>query len=58
MARPTLESQLLARFDKFLTNDWIHLEQKVAALQAQTRLIIGMLSVLVGLVIYTALNNT
>ena len=57
MARSPLESQFIERLDKFLTNDWIHLERKVAALQAQMRLIIGMLSVLVGLVIYTVVNN-
>jgi hypothetical protein len=40
------------RFNKFLTNEWVHLEKKVAALQAQVHLVLGMLSVLVGLIIY------
>ena len=57
MARSPLESQFIERLDKFLTNDWVHLERKVAALQAQMRLVIGMLSVLVGLIIYTVVNT-
>jgi len=40
------------RFYKFLTNDWVHLERKVSALDAQVKLILAMLSVLVGLMIY------
>jgi len=40
------------RFYKFLTNDWVHLERKVSALDAQVKLVLAMLSVLVGLMIY------
>ena len=40
------------RFYKFLTNDWIHMERKVAALDAQMKLVLAMLSVLIGLMIY------
>ena len=41
------------RFYSFLTNDWIHLERKVAGLDAQLKLVLAMLSVLVGLMVYT-----
>ena len=40
------------RFYRFLTNDWIHMERKVAALDAQMKLVLAMLSVLIGLMIY------
>jgi len=40
------------RFNKFLTNEWVHLERKVAALEARMHIVLGMLSVLVGLIIY------
>jgi hypothetical protein len=46
------EGYFAERFQKFLENDWVHLERKVAALQAQVHLVLGMLSVLVGLIIY------
>ena len=41
---------------KFLTNDWVHMERKVAALDAQVKLILAMLSVLVGLMIYMVIE--
>ena len=44
---------LIERFEKFLGNDWIHLERKVAALNAKVQLILAMLTVLIGLMIYT-----
>ena len=47
---------LLERFEKFLTNDWIHLERKVAALDAKMGLVIAMLSVLVGLMVYAVVK--
>ena len=40
------------KFYKILTNDWVHMERKVAALDAQVKLILAMLSVLVGLMVY------
>ena len=40
------------RFYTFLTNDWVHMERKVSALDAQVKLVLAMLSVLVGLMIY------
>ncbi len=40
------------KFYKFLTNDWVHMERKVAALDAQVKLILAMLSILVGLMVY------
>ena len=44
------------RFYKFLTNDWIHMERKVAALGAQMKLVLAMLSVLIGLMIYMVME--
>ena len=37
---------------KFLTNDWVHLERKVASLEGKVHVIIGMLAVLIGLTVY------
>ena len=47
-----LDNYFAERFNKFLTNEWVHLERKVAALEAKVHLVLGMLSVLVGLIIY------
>ena len=44
------------KFYKFLTNDWVHMERRVAALDAQVKLVLAMLSVLVGLMIYTVVQ--
>ena len=44
------------RFYKFLTNDWVHMERKVATLDAQVKLVLAILSVLVGLMIYTVIE--
>ena len=44
------------RVYKFLTNDWVHMERKVAALDAQMKLVLAMLSVLVGLMIYMVIE--
>ena len=41
------------RINNFLTNDWVHLERKVAALEAKMHLVIAMLTVLIGLVVFT-----
>ena len=43
---------LKERFYLFLTNDWMHLERKVAGLDAQLKLVLAMLSVLIGLMVY------
>ena len=39
------------RFNKFLTNDWVHLERKVAALEAKVHLLLGGTSLLIGLMV-------
>jgi len=44
------------KFYKFLTNDWVHMERRVAALDAQVKLVLAMLSILVGLMIYTVVQ--
>ena len=45
------------RFSIFLTNEWVHLERKVAALEAKMHLVIGLLSVLIGLVVYVVVDG-
>ena len=40
------------RFTKWLTNDWIHLERKVAALEAKMHLLLGASGILIGLMVY------
>jgi len=40
------------RFNKFLTNDWIHLEKKVAALEAKVHLLLGGSGIIIGLMVY------
>tara|TARA_Y100000310_G_scaffold115389_1_gene113929 strand:- start:1398 stop:1559 length:162 start_codon:yes stop_codon:yes gene_type:complete len=42
----------LERFSKFLTNDWMHLQKKVAALEAKVHLLLGGTATLIGLMIY------
>ena len=46
-----------ARFTRFLTNEWVHLETKVATLQAEMRLVLAMLSVMVGLILFLVVNS-
>ena len=45
------------RLNHFLTNDWVHLERKGAALEAKMHLVIAMLTVLIGLVVYTVTKS-
>ena len=40
------------RFNKFLTNDWVHLERKVAALEAKVHLLLGGSGIIIGLMVY------
>ena len=44
---------LIERFEKFLTNDWV---QKVSALDAKVQLIIGMLTIMIGLMVYAVVK--
>ena len=53
----TPDKYFAERFSKFLTNEWVHLERKVAALEAKVHLILGMLSALVGLIIYLVVES-
>jgi len=46
------DNYFMTRFKHFLTNEWVHLERKVAALEAKMHIVLGMLSVLVGLIVY------
>ena len=47
---------LLKRFEKFLDNDWVHMERKVAALDAKVGLVLAMLTVMVGLMVYAVVR--
>lgn len=40
------------RFSKFLTNDWVHLEKKVAALEAKVHLLLAGSGIIIGLMVY------
>lgn len=40
------------RFYTFLTNDWVHMERRVSALDAQVKMVLSMLAVLIGLMVY------
>jgi len=46
------DKYFLERFNKFLTNDWIHLERKVAALEAKVHLLLGGSGIIIGLMVY------
>ena len=41
-----------ARFTRFLTNEWVHLETKVAALEAKVTLLLGGTGIIIGLMVY------
>ena len=47
-----LDNYFFERFNKFLTNDWIHLEKKVSALEAKVHLLIGGSGIIIGLLVY------
>jgi hypothetical protein len=46
------DNELLDRFNAFLTNDWVHLERKVAALEAKVHLLLGGSGIIIGLMVY------
>tara|TARA_R100000808_G_scaffold21606_1_gene46646 strand:- start:2065 stop:2226 length:162 start_codon:yes stop_codon:yes gene_type:complete len=48
----TPDKYFVERFTKFLTNDWVHLERKVAALEAKVHLLLGGTGLLIGLMVY------
>ena len=52
-----LPSEKLAEaLNHFLTNDWIHLERKVAALEAKVHILLAAQSLLIGLMIYAVVK--
>ena len=53
----TPDKYFAERFNKFIVNEWVHLERKVAALEAKVHIVLGMLSVLVGLIIYLVVQT-
>ena len=40
------------RFTRWLTNDWVHLERKVAALEYKVTLLLGGSGIIIGLMVY------
>ena len=40
------------RFTRWLTNDWVHLERKVAALESKVTLLLGGSGIIIGLMVY------
>ena len=48
--------ELERRFFYFISNDWVHMERKVASLEAKVHLLLGGMGTLIGLVIYTVVK--
>jgi len=44
------------RFFHFTSNDWVHMERKVSALEAKVHLLLGGVATLIGLVVYTVIE--
>ena len=44
------------RFFHFISNDWVHMERKVSALEAKVNLLLGGVATLIGLVVYTVIE--
>ena len=44
------------RFFLFISNDWVHMERKVSALEAKVHLLLGGVATLIGLVVYTVIE--
>ena len=42
--------------NRFLTTDWVHLERKVAALEAKGHILMAAQSLLIGLMIYAVVK--
>tara|TARA_R110000751_G_scaffold12319_1_gene42313 strand:- start:516 stop:677 length:162 start_codon:yes stop_codon:yes gene_type:complete len=50
------DDNLTQALNKFLTNDWVHLERKVAALEAKVHILLAAQSLLIGLMIYAVVK--
>ena len=44
------------RFFHFISNDWVHMERKVSALEAKVHLLLGGVATVIGLVVYTVIE--
>ena len=44
------------RFYTFLTTDWVHMERRVSALDAQVKMVLSMWAVLIGLMVYAVMR--
>ena len=50
------DDNLTQALTKFLTNDWVHLERKVAALEAKVHILLAAQTLLIGLMIYAVVR--
>ena len=60
MTRPrgySAQDFLVERFSKFLTNDWGHMERKVARLQGMMFVIIGFLGTILSMIVYLVIRE-
>ena len=44
------------RFFHFISNDWVHMERKVSALEAKVLRLLGGVATLIGLGVYTVIE--
>ena len=48
---------LVDRFSKFLSNDWVHMERRVAKLQGMMFVILGLLGTILSLLVYLVIRE-
>ena len=53
----TAMEYLVDKFSKFLTNDWVHMERRVARLQGEMFVIIGLLATVLSLLVYLVIRE-
>ena len=53
----TAMEYLVDSFSKFLNNDWVHMERRVAKLQGMMFVILAILSAVLSLVIYLVVRE-
>lgn len=53
----TAVEYLVDSFAKFLNNDWVHMERRVARLQGEMFVIIGLLATVLSLLVYLVIRE-
>ena len=53
----TAMEYLVDRVSKFLHNDWVHMEKKVARLQGQMIRVLGFLGTILSLLVYLVIRE-